>query len=640
MNSVKMAFRLLKNNFKIYELYLIVIIVSVATYYNFVAIQYNDKFQELAERLQSATLVSGLCGFVLIITVIFFMWHANGFFLKQREKETGLYMLMGISAAKIGKIFAIESIFLGTFAFAIGLPIGILFSKLFFMLLSKSITLDVQLPFQVSPKSIIQVMIVFILIFVLLGFRNYNIVKKSQLINMINATKRKSTAPKLNYGKGILGVVLIIVGYIIGLNVKKWEIDLMVATMSTLILVCLGTYMLFGSFLTIVFSNLIKCKRVIYKNVRLVTISNIFFRLKANYRSLAMTTILAASTVAALGVSLSFKQYANDEVVMEAPYSLSYISDSKNVDDKVDKIISESGNELTGSNYLNFFLSKIQHTNKKKGTIETTEAIITSYSEVKKNLDFLNFRDKKRILKEIEPNENEATFILNARTMASPVSTKGDSIEIFNNKYHIKSDIKVPFTGRISDLGNKNIYVLQDNEYEKVKGGFDEVNLRGIKLKKESNDELIDKIKKIIPNGNETVFRAVSEYIWEYYALGIFFFLGLIMSIVFMLATFSALYFKTLSDALLDRNQYSILKKIGMSKKDIVKAVYTQVGIVFLLPSVLGIIHSVIAMKVLEEIMNVQFLIQTLSGMGIFIVGMMFFYVIISVNYTKIVYGR
>ncbi|MDO4535719.1 MAG: ABC transporter permease, partial [Clostridium perfringens] len=392
MNSVKMAYRLLKNNFKIYGLYLTVLIVSVATYYNFVAIQYNDKFQELAERLQSATLVSGLCGFVLIITVIFFMWHANGFFLKQREKETGLYMLMGISASKIGEIFAIESIFLGTLAFVIGLPIGILFSKLFFMLLSKSITLDTQLPFQVSPKSIIQVIIVFVLIFIFLGLRNYNVVKKSQLINMINATKRKSTVPKLNYGKGILGVVLIVIGYIIGLHVKKWEIDLMVATMSTLILVCMGTYMLFGSFLSIVFSKLIKCKNIIYKNVRLVAISNIFFRLKANYRSLAMTTILAASTVTALGVSLSFKQYANDEVIMEAPYSISYKTESQKVDDDVDNVIKESGNELAGSNYLNFFVGKIEHTKKNKSNPETTEVIVTSYSQVKKNLEFLNFR--------------------------------------------------------------------------------------------------------------------------------------------------------------------------------------------------------------------------------------------------------
>lgn len=640
MNSVRMACRLLKNNLKIYSLYLIVLIVSVATYYNFVAIQYNDKFQELTDRLQSATLVSILCGFVLILTVIFFMWHANSFFLKQRQKETGLYMLMGISSSKVGQIFAIESIFLGGLAFIIGLPIGMLISKLFFMLLGKAITLEETLPFQVSPKSIIQVILVFSLIFIALGFRNYNIVKNSQLINMLNATKRKSIVPKLNYVRGILGVILIIIGYIIGLQVKNWEIDLMLASMSTLILVCVGTYLLFGSFLTIIFKLLIRCKKIIYKNSRLIAISNIFFRLQDNYRSLAITAILAASTVTALGVSLSFKQYAVDDVIMESPYSFSYISKDSEMDYKIDKEIEKLNAKIDNSNYVSFMLTDINYKKKNKNIETIKDSVVTSYSQVVRSLNFLDFRDKEKLLKEIKPQSNEATFILNARTMASPVTRKGDDIEVEGNKYHIISDVKVPFIGKVPELGSKNIYVLSDEEYENLKSDHDEITLRGVNLSDESKvNDVVEHVTNIIPNGTSKVFPHVSEYMWEYYALGIFFFLGLIMSIVFMLATFSALYFKTMSDALLDKKQYVVLRKIGMGHSAIKRSVCMQVGIVFLLPVIVGIIHSLIAMSVLEKIMNVAFTLQVLTGVGIFSITMIGFYIAISNNYTNMVYS-
>lgn len=324
MNSFKIAFKLLKNNLKIYGLYFVVLVVTVATYYNFTAIQYNEVFVQLTERFQSAVVASATSGFVLICTVVFFMWHANGFFLKQRQKETGLYMLMGISTSKIGRVFAIESILIGSLSLLMGLLIGILFSKLFLMLLSKSMTLGGEIPFSISAQAIIQLIIVFGIIFVMLGMKNYRVVKKTQLINMLNASKAKPSPPKYNYTKGFTGLVLIAAGYIVALNFKQWDLDLLLSAMGILILVSTGTYLFFGSSLTIILGKLTNSKKIIYKDVRLVSISNTFFRQKVNYRSLAMTAILTAATVTAFNVSISFKQF-------EANYDITASPDRKSV---------------------------------------------------------------------------------------------------------------------------------------------------------------------------------------------------------------------------------------------------------------------------------------------------------------------
>lgn len=110
------------------------------------------------------------------------------------------------------------------------------------------------------------------------------------------------------------------------------------------------------------------------------------------------------------------------------------------------------------------------------------------------------------------------------------------------------------------------------------------------------------------------------------------------MSLVFILATFSTIYFKILSDAFTDREQYSMLKKIGMSKKEVQRSVYLQVGIAFLLPVIVGALHSIVAMNMLEQIMNVKFTIPILCGIGLFVLIMVAFYIGLCKNYTKLVY--
>lgn len=640
MNSFKLAYKFLKNNFKLYGLYLAVLIVTVATYYNFMALRYNDKFVQISERLQAATIASGACGFVLLWTVIFFMWYANNFFFKERQKEIGMYMLMGISSSKLGKVFALESIFLGGLSLSIGLPLGIIFSKLFFMIIGKAIMLNVQFPLTVSPRAILKLVRMFVIIFAFLAYKNYKTVKKSQLIDLINAAKKKSSVPKLNYIKGISGVLLIIAGYIIAIIVRQQELELFLAAMSTLIMVCTGTYLLFGSFLTIVFSKLINIKKFIYKNVRMVSVSNIFFRLKDNYRTLAMTAILAASTVTALSVSLSFAQYADDNVLIEAPYSFSYISSDLQLKDRVISEIEESKHELIGINTIKFCLDSVRYLDEDRAVNYNKKAIVTSYPQIKKTLEFLYHKKSDKLLKQLKPTEDEVSFILNANTITSPDYVVGENIIINGQNYSIKEDKRIPFTGNIPEWGKRNIYVLTESEYRKLRSNLSETTLNGVQVTNEKDmDRLISNITQFLPGESKQVFPRVTEYVWEHYALGIFYILGLIISLVFVLATFSTLYFKILSNALMDREKYSILKKIGMTKKEVIKSVHLQVGLEFILPVIVGIIHSIVAMRMVEELLNVTFTLQMLYGIGLFIVVIILFYIGISKNYVKMVYA-
>ncbi len=409
--------------------------------------------------------------------------------------------------------------------------------------------------------------------------------------------------------------------------------------MGILILVSLGTYLFFGSSLTIILGKLTKSPKIIYKDVRLVSVSNIFFRQKVNYRSLAMTAILAAATVTAFSVSIAFKQFEMNHEITESPYSLSFESNSTRVKEEVKEVIRESKHDLIEINEIQFFIGQVEYVSNKQNIDLNNKAIITSYSQMKKTLEFLNYGNKTSILNQIKPERNEITFILNANTIASPIYVVGEEVNLNGKKFLISEYTQVPFTGNIKKYGDKNIYILNDSDYKELRKNNSEIVLNGVRITDEKESkEVVNKIKGIVPGGEENVNGLHQNFIWEYYALGPFFFLGLIMSLVFMLATFSTIYFKILSDAFTDKEQYSMLKKIGMSKKEVQRSVYLQVGIVFLLPVIVGMIHSVVAMNMLEQIMNVRFTLPILSGIGLFVLIMLAFYIGLCKNYTKLVY--
>ncbi|MBW9147191.1 ABC transporter permease [Clostridium sp. CM028] len=633
MNSFKLSLMLFKDNIKVYKLYLLITIVSVATFYNFLAIGDNEAFIEISERFQAASVASLSCGFILVCTVVYFIFNADKFFLLNRQKETALYMLMGITQSKIGQVFAIESLLLGATSICSGLIFGVILSKLFFMLLAKSIFLNVEIPFKISLNAVFIVILVFSCIFAILGYKKYRVVKKSKLIDMINATKEKEELPKLRYFKGILGVLLILAGYLVGVMIKRWELDLLFSSMTALLCVSIGTYFFFGSFMSIVFNKMIKNKTMVYKNVMLVSISNMYFRLKGNYRNLAMTAMLCAAAITAFGVSLSFEKVAQKEAIKQSPYSFSYESNDEKSKEKVVGIINESNHELIGINENKFILGKIDYINYHRKVDYKNEAIIISYSTLKKNLEFLNYK----VTDNIKPKGCEAVFIISATTLASPLNVLKEEIKIKNREYVIKKQEDAPFTGIIDKLGTKNIYILEDDEYEKVKEGFNETSLNCVQISKEKEaDQLISNIREVMPK--EKVYPHINEYTWDYYAIEIFHFLGLIMSIIFILSTFSTIYFKILKDAFMDKEQYKTLKKIGMSKAEVKKSVHVQVGISFILPGSVGILHSIIAIKMLEQIMNFSFNTQLIIALCLYSITMILFYFFISNDYVKMVY--
>lgn len=200
----------------------------------------------------------------------------------------------------------------------------------------------------------------------------------------------------------------------------------MLSSVTALLCVSIGTYLFFGSFMSIVLNKVIKNKKLAYKNVMLVSISNVYFRLKSNYRNLSMTAILCAAAITAFGASLSFNEIAKREVIKQSPYSFSYESYNEKSKKKVEEIIKQSNYQFIGINENKFLLGEVKYKNYLRKVDYNYQAIITSYSTLKKNLKFLDYKVKDNI----QPKGKEAIFISSVTTLAYPFNVVKKKIKI------------------------------------------------------------------------------------------------------------------------------------------------------------------------------------------------------------------
>ncbi|TEB07152.1 ABC transporter permease protein YxdM [Pelotomaculum schinkii] len=643
MNAFKISWLLFKNNLKLYQFYLMVLILTTAIYYNFLAVNFNPYLEVLNEQYVFAKVASSLGSIILFLTVFSFMFHANNFFYKLRYKEIGTYMLMGIPGSKIGTVFALESILLGGTAVIIGLPLGLLFSKLFFMLLSKAMILDTQIPFYIPLKAIGTLLLILAFIILLMGIKNYRMVRRSKLIEILNAAKKEQRLPKIRWIGGIAGVVCIAAAYYLALNILdlpfNLPIDFFQTSILILILICCGTYFFFGSFLAIVLNALIQKKKVIYKKSRLISFSNTLFRLGTHYRSLSMTAILCAATLAALSGSLALKYFADTNTAVEAPYSITYYDQDEVTNQKIRALIQASPHQILAEHESHFLTGNVSYNNGKGERTET--CLITSFSEVKKSLMIIWPENYQQILKEIELDDNETVSILHSNLVFSGVSYIGQDFVIQGRDYNLKKVMKIPFIGELEGIGHNDTYIVTDNQYNELKEDGKEMTMYGINITDpEDSMSLVKKIAGVIKNPSDNLNSYAGQYQYKYYLIGAFYFMGLVMAVVFMISTFSTMYFKILSDAILDREQYKILMKIGVTEQEIAKSIYTQVGIAFILPVLLGILHGTMAIKALESCIHYQFTGSILTGVGVLILAMTGFYLFICKKYRDMVVKR
>ena len=658
----RLALSNLIKNRKLYYPFALATILAIAITYIFTSLTLNPHLDDLTGS-DPIKMVLGMGLGIVALSSGIIVLYANSFVMKNRSRELGLYSVLGLEKRHLFSMILKETVIMSFVTLLLGIGVGALFDKLIYAFLQRLIGESTGLVSTFQVMTIPIVLVIFACIFSLLvlvnGFRLLR-------LNPLQLTKDGLKGEK----KGrflviqtLLGLGAMGYGYYLALSVQNPVIAIMSFFLAVL-LVILGTYLLFNAGTTVVLQLLKKKKSYYYKPNNMISISNLVFRMKKNAVGLATIAILSSMVLVTLVGAASIYAGKKDYLASSAPHDYSVsgnkvdlTSTKKLMDDFLIKT-GEQANEEVAVSYLLFGI-KNQETNKL--TVFTkNERKVVPKSIV---LVFSQETFKQLTGKELNLSSNQIALYTKNKTLKTQ-----KSLSIDGKNYQIHR--------QIGDFINKkvpNIYKIIVSDYSylvvpdikifesSMKGtSIAQATYVGVNVKDSTHDakknlDLLDQIageatKQLAGQTTgvpESYFSANSRYDAEGMVNGFVggtFFIGIFLSIIFMLGTVLVIYYKQISEGYEDRERFVILQKIGLDDLQVKQTIRKQVLTVFFLPLIFAFIHLAFAYHMISLIVRIigvlnpdLMLVVTIIVCGVFFLAYIMVFVLTSRSYRRIV---
>lgn len=671
----KLSLKNISKSIKDYAIYFFTLILGVAIFYVFNAIDDQSVMMKVssttAEIIKLMTnVLSGVSVFVSII-LAFLIVYASRFLIKRRNKEFGVYLTLGMSKKKISLILFIETLIIGIVSLVVGLGIGFLLSQLMSILVANMFEADLtRFQFVFSTNACIKTLIYFsIMYFVVMIFNTINI-SKCKLIDLMHSNK-KSEKIKL---KNPLFCTIVFIISCIALGFAYYQvtggIEKMTNANSIFVPIGIGavsTFFMFWSLSGLLLKIFISMKNTYYKGLNSFTLRQ--FSSKINTMTFSMTIIclMLFITICVLSSALSMKNSLNKNVIEFSPRDIE-ISKPANVDlevnDFTDKQIENyklSFEEIFTKNGFDFkkFKNIVYFSLYADDYVTLKSTLGTYYKTAKKNYPFLRYDDYIVLMKNSDYNNLANNFNL------EKINLNSDQYAVVGN-YKEMIDIKNEALKRNTEIiVNQRIYLPK---YKKAINGFYEMGSQKseigfIVLPDDALNENQKISNKMVAdyNGNQddiekdvtSFLNNTSKYIITFntkkdireasVGLGaIVTFLGLYLGIIFLISCAAILALKELSESSDNVEKFVVLRKIGVDEQELNKALFKQIGIFFMFPLILAIIHSIFGVMFCNNIlktMGVSFNLKSVIITSLFIIfiygGYFFITYICSKNIIK-----
>ena len=652
----KLSLKNISKSIKDYAIYFFTLILGVAIFYVFNAIDDQSVMMKVssttAEIIKLMTnVLSGVSVFVSII-LAFLIVYASRFLIKRRNKEFGVYLTLGMSKKKISLILFIETLIIGIVSLVVGLGIGFLLSQLMSILVANMFEADLtRFQFVFSTNACIKTLIYFsIMYFVVMIFNTISI-SKCKLIDLMHFNK-KSEKIKL---KNPLFCTIVFIISCIALGFAYYQvtggIEKMADANSIFVPIGVGavsTFFVFWSLSGLLLKIFISMKNTYYKGLNSFTLRQ--FSSKINTMTFSMTIIclMLFITICVLSSALSMKNSLNKNVIEFSPRDIE-ISKPANVDlevnDFTDKQIENyklSFEEIFTKNGFDFkkFKNIVYFSLYADEYVTLKSTLGTYYKTVKKNYPFLRYDDYIVLMKNSDYNNLANNFNL------EKINLNSDQYAVVGN-YKEMIDIKNEALKRNTEIiVNQRIYLPK---YKKAINGFYEMGSQKseigfIVLPDEALNENQKISNKMVAdyNGNQgdiekdvtSFLNNTSKYIITFntkkdirdasVGLGaIVTFLGLYLGIIFLISCAAILALKELSESSDNVEKFVVLRKIGVDEQELNKALFKQIGIFFMFPLILAIIHSIFGVMFCNNIlktMGVSFNLKSVIITSLFII--------------------
>ena len=654
----KLAVSNLIKNRKLYYPFALAVLLAVTITYLFYSLSLNPNIGKIrGGETISMTLALGMV--VVTIASGIIVLYANSFVMKNRSKELGVYGMLGLEKRHLISMVFKELLIFGSLTLTAGLGLGALFDKLIFALLLKLMKMKVELVSTFQPIVFILVLIVFGVIFLGLIFINAFRIAR---MNALQLSREKASGEKKGRFLGfqtILGLINLGAGYYLAVTVEN-PLSAVLIFFVAVLLVIFGTYLLFNAGITVFLQILKKNKAYYYQPNNMISVSNLIFRMKKNAVGLATIAILSTMVLVTMSAATSiFKGSETFKKVMN-PHDFGITGqnvEKEDINKLLDQYASDEGLTVTKKEVLRYSSFGVANQDGTKLTIfdkGQNRVQPKTVFMVFDQKDYENMTGQKLALsgKEVglftknKELQGQKELTLNNQTYTIKEEIKKDFIlEHVPNQYNILTSdynyLVVPdLKAFLDQYPNSSIF----NQYY---GGMNVTASEDEQLK------IADDYSKFVNNFNRKINKEGSYVYGSNLAdssaqmsalFGGVFFIGIFLSIIFMVGTVLVIYYKQISEGYEDRERFIILQKVGLDQKQIKQTINKQVLTVFFLPLLFAFLHLAFAYHMLSLILKVigvldatMMLTVTLSICAIFLIVYVLIFMITSRSYRKIV---
>lgn len=673
----RLALTGIRKNKKLYFPYILTCVGMVMMYYIIHSLSFSPTLREMrgGELLES---ILGLGKFVIAVFSVLFLLYTNSFLIRRRNREFGLYHVLGMGKGGLARIMVWESLMVAVLSIAFGISLGIVFSKLAELLLLNIVHESVNYQMNVSLECLVDAVEMYGCIFLLLLVKSLVTVYRSDPLALLHSESVGEKPPKSNRLLALVGLLLLGTAYYFALTIENPSTAL-VMFFVLVIMVIVATYLLFIAGSVTLCRALQKNRRFYYRKNHFVSVSTMAYRMKRNGAGLASICILSTMVLVMISSTTSLYIGQEDSVAEMYPrdneidLNLDRIQDYNEerislVRDAYADVFSQEG--VTPRDVLEFryaYLSGLL----KEDTVDPNPDVDELYNEAgtptalydqMRLLVFVTAEEYNRVTgAALAPEPGEAyASTLRCAYEESSVSVNDVRFRIVGKivDYPVISEVNAMITPAIllvipdmeelapladvaKDTGRPLLNLKWCYAYD-----LDESANRQIDILYAQKDALSE-VEFLTENGFGYRSNSKAEVKRDFYmTFGSLFFVGILLSIVFLAAAALIIYYKQISEGYEDQARFAILQKVGMTEKDIRKSIDSQVLTVFFAPLLFAGLHMTFAfpmvwrMLQLFRMQNMTLIVLvTLGVFGVFGVFYAAIYRLTAGAYYRIVSG-
>ncbi len=608
----RMAANNIRKNGQVYFPYLGVSIFAMFTYFVFDLVKSNDIMDTLP-RAVYVTMLVGIGFSLLGIIMIPFLYYTNSFLIKRRKKELGLYSILGLEKKHIGIMMLYESLIMYVIVVVSAIVLGLIFSKLIFLLLLNLAKMPVEVEFGISIGAITDTLGFYAFITGLNLLVNLIQVGKANPVELMSDSKRGEKEPKLIWLWSVIGVAALVLGYQMAVNA---QLDSMIFTdfFLAVFLVIIGTYFLFTSGSIASLRFLKGRKKFYYRPENFITISGMLYRMKKSAASLSNICIF--STMVIITVVCTTAVYMGMDVIVASSFSREieiYYYGKEWVEEEV---LREGAMELA-----------------KRNQIELQDVLSYSYVEIRafkkdnaflKEGDSYNYSNWKTFLLMTEEEYNllEGTQVTvrpgEILLLSEGADYGGDSVYFEEREYQIQEELKESkVVKKVPENGFADIYVVVFADREELDQVSQIYGVDGYESRSYLYGFLPEGVQENIDNFSRELeayvnglkgfaqYKDYRELMKERESMyGGLLFIGIFFGAIFLICLLIIMYYKQITEGVEDQKNFDIMQKVGMGDREIRRTIKKQISMVFILPLLGAICHSAIGAKMVYVLLG------------------------------------